>query len=65
LDLNGRLISELENKITAGGQYQTLWNGRDYNGKQVASGIYFYRLTVISSQTEKAFTQSNKMLLLK
>ena len=65
LDVNGRLISELENKITAGGQYQTLWNGRDYNGKQVASGIYFYRLTVISSQTEKAFTQSNKMLLLK
>ncbi|MCB0271062.1 MAG: hypothetical protein KDH95_23075 [Calditrichaeota bacterium] len=28
------------------GEYQLLWDGRDARGRQVASGIYLYRLSV-------------------
>ena len=64
-DLNGRVIAELEDRNIDGGKYQSLWDGTDNIGKQVATGIYFYQLTAISSETGKVFTQSNKMLLLK
>jgi hypothetical protein len=36
-----------------------VWNGKDTNGKQVASGVYFYRLAT----QEK--TMTHRMLLLK
>lgn len=64
-DLHGRVIAELENKTISGGKYQSLWDGTDKTGRQVATGIYFYQLTTISSESGKVFTQSNKMLLLK
>lgn len=41
------------------------WDGTDQSGRQVATGIYFYQRTAVSSETGKVFTQSNKMLFLK
>jgi hypothetical protein len=40
IDLNGRLISVLENGKMNPGQYQSLWNGSDSYSNQVSSGIY-------------------------
>ncbi|MCC7429468.1 T9SS type A sorting domain-containing protein, partial [bacterium] len=37
-----------------------VWNGTDFSGKQVSSGIYFYRL-----ETENGFSETKKMVLLK
>jgi len=41
------------------GEYKVEWNGKDNSGKNVSSGVYFYKL-----QTE-TFSKINKMLLLK
>ncbi len=41
------------------GRHSILWNGRDENGEEVPSGIYFYRLAT------DEFSDTKKMLLLK
>ena len=43
-DLNGRQIITLINEDKTPGRYQTLWNGRDQNGKEVNSGLYLVHL---------------------
>ena len=42
------------------GNYIYTWNGRDMNGNNVASGIYFYELRV-----DNQFRDTKKMILLK
>jgi flagellar hook assembly protein FlgD len=41
-----------------GGSHEITWDGKDQNGKEVPSGIYFYRLTAGD------FSETKKMLLL-
>ena len=53
-----RIAVPLDGMATAGENVVT-WNGRDMNGDQVASGVYFYRLS-----TDK-YTETRKMMLLK
>ena len=55
----GQLVKTLVNEPQEAGTYEVIWDGRDENGNEVASGIYFYRL-----QAED-FTKAKKMLLLK
>lgn len=58
-DVNGALVRTLANESRAPGAYELTWDGRDDGGRQVASGVYFYRLTAGN------FTQTKKMVLLK
>ncbi len=55
----GQEVRALVNKRKPAGTYQVEWDGRDHAGKQVASGIYLYRLKAGS------FIQTRKMALLK
>ena len=55
----GQEITTLLNKEQDYGYHTVTWNGTDRIGKQVASGVYFARLT-----TEN-FSQTKKMLMLK
>jgi hypothetical protein len=43
-DLAGRFVNTLYDGTQQAGHYQILWDGRDSNGNQIASGVYFYRL---------------------
>ena len=58
-DLSGRAVRTLVSETLKPGEYARLWDGLDNNGREVSSGIYFYKL-----ETE-AFNSTRKMVLLK
>ncbi len=58
-NLKGQKMKQMVNEKLAIGSHSYVWNGRDDNNKQVASGVYFYKLQVDGKQKTK------KMLLLK
>jgi hypothetical protein len=58
-DPTGRLVRRLIDKPMDTGRYDVEWDGRDNNGRTVASGVYFYRLTVGKQ------TSTKKMILLR
>ncbi len=43
-DINGRFIKEIINTKLKPGAYTFFWNGTSEKGRQVSSGIYYYRL---------------------
>lgn len=55
----GQKIKLLENKSLPVGQHKYFWNGTDENGRQVVSGVYFYRLAA------GKFSQVKKMIVIK
>jgi len=59
-NLLGEEIRTLVNKNQQAGNYSVVWDGRDDFGRQVGSGIYFYRLKLNSG-----FSQTKKLILLK
>lgn len=58
-NLKGQRVKTLVNERREPGKYPVLWNGRDENEREVASGIYLYHLTTDFGQT------TAKMLLIK
>ena len=45
-DVRGRLVRELLSEQRGPGPHAVAWNGRDTDGRRVASGVYFGRLAV-------------------
>lgn len=43
-DINGRLISILQDSKQSAGYHNIIWNTSNSNGRSVSSGIYFYRI---------------------
>ncbi len=58
-DLNGSEVATLVDNHQAPGTYTIEWNGKDNSGKQVSSGVYFYRIEA------GKFSELRKMILLK
>ncbi|HCX60463.1 MAG TPA: hypothetical protein DG355_07350, partial [Candidatus Cloacimonas sp.] len=58
-NLKGQLVTELVNHEVPAGENVITWDGRDSNGKLVASGIYSYRLKCENT------TLTKKMILMK
>ena len=57
--LSGRWVIDLVHARHIIGQYSTTWNGKDYLGNQVSSGVYIYRLSLNNK------VKSRKMILAK
>ncbi len=55
----GEKVRTLVNGEQVPGVHQVIWNGRDDQGKELASGVYLYRLQV------GYFSQTRKLVLLK
>ncbi len=54
-DILGREVKTLADEKETAGQHAVLWDGTDHDGRQVASGVYYYRLVTPSgSLTKKA-----------
>ena len=58
-NIMGQLVNTLVSDHQAAGRYRVVWSGVDAGNRQVASGVYFYRL-----QTE-GFKAVKKLMLLK
>ncbi|MCF7857961.1 MAG: carboxypeptidase regulatory-like domain-containing protein [Candidatus Cloacimonetes bacterium] len=58
-NIKGQKVKMLVNDIFSSGVHTLVWNGKDDNNKQAASGIYFYKMKCGD------FQNSRKMLLLK
>jgi hypothetical protein len=59
-DISGRLIAVLKNGVfETAGRHEVVWRGRDQADRQVAAGVYFYRLE------GGTFSQTRRMMLVK
>jgi hypothetical protein len=58
-DLSGRRVRTLVDAHKSGGEHVAVWRGLDERGRQVSSGVYFYRLEVGGERLER------KMVMLK
>lgn len=58
-DLLGRKVNELINEELGAGSYRIIWNGVDEAGREVPSGVYFYRIKAGDN------TAKRRMLLIK
>jgi len=58
-NIKGQLVRYLVNELKNAGTYTVIWNGKDEQGENVSSGIYFYRM-----QT-KNYSATRKMMLMK
>jgi len=43
-DFGGRLVQELVSQFEAAGTHETVWRGRNRQGRDVATGLYTCRL---------------------
>jgi len=55
----GQLVRTLMDEPQESGSYEVIWDGKDENEKDVASGIYFYQLK------SGEFSQTKKMVLIR
>ena len=55
----GQEVRSLIDDELPAGYHSVTFDGTDHNGRPVASGVYFYRLST------ETYTQSRKMMLLK
>jgi hypothetical protein len=58
-DLRGRKVRTLVDEKVGAGEHRAIWGGRDDAGRDVASGVYFYRVEIGDYRAER------KMVLLK
>lgn len=58
-DASGRLVRNVAESAMAAGYHSVSWDGRDSDGRQVSSGVYWYRVNA----GEKALTR--KMLVVR
>jgi flagellar hook assembly protein FlgD len=55
----GQMVKSFDFNQLPAGKHDIIWDGRGDNGEEVASGIYFYRMT------SKTFNKTRKMAVLK
>ncbi len=58
-DISGHKVKTLMNDFAAPGSYRLRWDGRDEKGRELPSGIYFYRLK------SKSTTLTRRLILMR
>jgi hypothetical protein len=64
-DALGQEIVTLVNQTQSAGYHEVVWSGRNSDGANVSSGIYFYRIEANGPAGSENFIQLKKMVLLK
>lgn len=58
-NIRGQLVRTLVDEPKTSGTYEVIWDGKDDQGQEVASGVYFYKLKAGD------YTETKKMILMK
>ena len=58
-NIKGQKVKTLLDDKLDSGEHKVVWNGKDDNGKSVASGVFFYKMT------SGTYSSTKKMLLMK
>ena len=58
-NIRGQKVRSLMNEFLSSGHHQVIWNGQDDNGRNLSSGVYFYRLNT------EDFSQTKRVVLMK
>ncbi|HHV36435.1 MAG TPA: hypothetical protein GXX77_01180, partial [Candidatus Cloacimonetes bacterium] len=53
------LVRNLVNDVRAAGNHSVVWNGKDNNGRDVSSGVYYYKMNA------GKYSSTKKMVLMK
>jgi len=61
-DVGGRLVKTLVDDRRDPGRYKVTWDGKDNEGREVLSGVYFYRL---SAGNQGRLSETRKLVVLK
>ena len=62
--IQGQRIMNLTDEIKRPGSYNVIWHGKDHNGIEVATGVYFYKLN-IKVDNEPDIIKTRKMIFFK
>jgi hypothetical protein len=62
-DLLGKEVVVLETGFKQAGSYETLWNGRDWNGAVCPGAMYFCKMKAVPVNGSQPVVQTRKMLL--
>ena len=63
-NLAGQIVSTLASGHHPAGSYSLRWDGLDHSGRDLASGVYLYRLEA-TAMTGDRMVQTRKLLLLR
>ena len=64
-DVLGHLVSSLVNEQREAGYHSVAWDGKAWNGEQVASGVYLARFVVTNELGSVLYAKTNRLLLMK
>ncbi|MBN8706311.1 MAG: T9SS type A sorting domain-containing protein [Bacteroidetes bacterium] len=64
-NLLGQLVKSEVLKEKEAGSHLLVWNGKNQSGNQAATGVYFYRISLVSLSTGKKFTETRSMVMVK
>jgi hypothetical protein len=56
--ISGRLVRVLPTSVCGFGYNQLAWDGRDKDGRELANGVYLYKVDARSMETSSAFSSS-------
>lgn len=60
----GQEAATLANGTHTAGRYSVVWDARNNSGRQLSSGVYFYRMTATGA-SGKSYQAMQKMVLMK
>ncbi|MBL1212776.1 MAG: T9SS type A sorting domain-containing protein [Ignavibacteriae bacterium] len=64
-DITGKLIQKHVSQSEQAGYHNFIWNGKNSNNFDVASGVYIYRFIAASLENKDVFSKSDKMMLVR
>jgi hypothetical protein len=64
-DITGRVVRVLVDESREAGYRSIVWDGRDSRGKEIASGVYFYKLSARSDSGREDYSATRKLILMR